>query len=152
MKYIFKLDEQGYCEDDETLLISESDPTPEGYTDVMMPDGLVRARFVNGEWVEGATQEEIDQILKPPEYEPTETQLIAQQVTDNEISDMSQWQNITELEIQAMEHGQNITELEIQSMEQGQKITDMEIEQMMQGQAQTDQELRLLELEAKLNV
>ncbi|WP_179289904.1 hypothetical protein [Shouchella clausii] len=138
MKYIFKLDERGYCEDEETLLISKSDPTPEGYTDVMMPDGLVRARFVNGEWVEGATQEEINRILKPPEYEPTETQLIAQQVTDHEISDMAQWQNITELEIQ--------------SMEQGQKITVMEIEQMMQGQAQTDQELRLLELEAKLNV
>ncbi|MFB4260525.1 hypothetical protein ACE106_15385 [Shouchella clausii] len=130
----------------------EGNEVPRDCTDVKLPYGLLRPRFLDGKWVEGASKEEIEEFTRPRERPLSDIEIVGQQSTDHEISDMSQWQNITELEIQAMEHGQNITELEIQSMEQGQKITDMEIEQMMQGQAQTDQELRLLELEAKLNV
>ena len=101
------------------------------------PSTLFVPVWREGKWEEGRDPEEIKELQKPKDLRSI---------------DMIIGQNLTDFEIQSMEQGQQVTDMELESLFQGQQITDMEIERLMQAQAQTDLDLRLLELEAKLNV
>ena len=48
--------------------------------DVAPAQGLFKPKWDDGEWVEGATQEEIDELTKPRPQEPTEIDLLHAQV------------------------------------------------------------------------
>lgn len=132
---VYKIDSKGiYIE---PVLLGESDDIPSDCVVVEPPDGLFQLKFVNGEWIEGLSSQDINEyITRPSSLTPEE--LMGQQLTDSELESMLQ--------------GQSVTELEIQSMIQGQQITEMEIEQMVQGQASTDFEIRLMMVEAMVNV
>lgn len=58
--------------------------------------GYIKARFYNGEWVEGATQEEIDEWKKEEEskYQPQET-------TEEKVFKLEQ--TVADLEIELLE-------------------------------------------------
>lgn len=62
----------------------------------------------------GDTYPETDFPLPEPEHEPTETQTLGQQITDEQL--------------ERIEMGQAYTDLELALLEQGQKITDVELE------------------------
>lgn len=62
----------------------------------------------------GDTYPETDYPLPEPEHEPTETQTLGQQITDEQL--------------ERIEMGQAYTDLELALLEQGQKITDVELE------------------------
>ena len=73
MKIIHKFDEEGNWIPGETLDIYPNVmgdyEIPEGYTDVALPEPNYKPMFVNGEWVETATNEEIEES-KSPVLEP----------------------------------------------------------------------------------
>ncbi|MDO7281745.1 hypothetical protein Q5W88_01175 [Shouchella clausii] len=113
MRQFYRIDDDGYYIEPIVLDAAE-EPTDNKYTDPetglsyelppntvidSFPDGLFRPRFLEGKWAEGATEEEIEEWTRIPERPPTEVELIAQQVTDQELSDMEQWQSITDQEI-----------------------------------------------------
>jgi hypothetical protein len=121
MRQFYRIDDDGYYIEP-IVLDAVENPKGDTYTDPdtglkyelppntvidSFPDGLFRPRFLDGEWSEGATEEEIEEWTRPPERPPTEIELIAQQVTDQELSDMEQWQSITDQEIRltALEAG-----------------------------------------------
>ncbi|MBS4536800.1 hypothetical protein GOQ29_14360 [Clostridium sp. D2Q-14] len=70
----FKIDEQGYFIE---TVVADKDNDADNLIDVMPPNGLYRARWINGEWVEDMTQEEIDTINNKPK-EPTQEERIDQ--------------------------------------------------------------------------
>lgn len=135
MRVVYRIDENGFFK--ESVLLYEGQKIPNDCVEDEIPT-LLKARYSNNEWGEGASKEELEEHNMEKEVQLSPLELLGQQVTEQEISDIEQWHNVTELELQAME--------------QGQQITDMQIEQMIQGQAQIEQDLRLFELEAKLNV
>ncbi|AST97299.1 hypothetical protein [Shouchella clausii] len=113
MRQFYRIDNDGYYIEPIVLDAVEK-PKGDVYTDPetnlsyelppntvidSFPDGLFRPRFLDGKWSEGATEEEIEEWMRPPERPATEVELIAQQVTDQELSDMEQWQSITDQEI-----------------------------------------------------
>lgn len=130
---VYKIDSEGFYI--EPIFLGEYDDIPSNCVNVEPPDGLFKLKFVDGEWIEGLTSQEIDDYINRPSA-PSPEEVMGQQITDSEIESMLQ--------------GQSVTELEIQSMIQGQQITEMEIEQMVQGQASTDFEIRLMMVEAKV--
>lgn len=60
-KTVYEINEQGFLIE---LHVEEVNDT--NYIIVDLPNGLFKPRFVNGEWVEGATKEEIDSIVNSP--------------------------------------------------------------------------------------
>lgn len=150
MKQVYRLTKEGLLLEPviiEAVDFNEEGPiynTPEDCTEIMPPDGLFQAKFINGEWVESLEQEKIDDLINAPRSLNPLDKLEQQ---NDELGQM-----ITDSELESMLQGQSVTELEIQSMIQGQQITEMEIEQMVQGQASTDFELRLMMVEANFNV
>ncbi|MFB4260775.1 hypothetical protein ACE106_16655 [Shouchella clausii] len=113
MRQFYRIDDDGYYIEPIVLDAAE-EPAGNIYTDPdtglkyelppntvidSFPDGLFRPRFIDDAWIEGATEEEIEEWTRPRQQEPTAIELIAQQVTDQELSDMEQWQTITDQEI-----------------------------------------------------
>ena len=70
--------------DKETQLFIRDDFTFDEETeiglDVEPAQGLFKPKWDEGEWVEGATQEEIDELTKPQPQEPTELDLLHAQI------------------------------------------------------------------------
>lgn len=61
-----KIDENGFLLFGEQLVVEDGEECPEGYIDAPVPEGLLRPRWINGAFVEGATQQEIDERLNQP--------------------------------------------------------------------------------------
>ncbi|PAF08653.1 hypothetical protein CHH65_13780 [Shouchella clausii] len=113
MRQFYRIDDDGYYIEPIVLEAVEN-PKGDVYTDPetglkyelppntvidSFPDGLFRPRFVDGEWSESASEEEIEKWKQPHQPEPPAIELIAQKLTDQELSDMEQWQSITDQEI-----------------------------------------------------
>lgn len=113
MRQFYRIDDDGYYIEP-IVLDAVENPKGDTYTDPetglkyelppntvidSFPDGLFRPRFVNGEWLESAPEEEIEEWTQPSQPEPPAIELIAQKLTDQELSDMEQWQSITDQEI-----------------------------------------------------
>lgn len=60
----------------------------------------------------------IGDIYAPPEpeHEPTETELLAQQLTDMQLASIAQGQRQTALELATIEQGQKITDVELEAL------------------------------------
>ncbi|MFB5761097.1 hypothetical protein [Paenibacillus medicaginis] len=69
-------------------------------------------------WVEGLTQEEIDELTKPPIEEPNETDLIGQQLTQMKLQAMQQTAIVDSL-------GQELTAAKINNMQLQQMISSL---------------------------
>jgi hypothetical protein len=57
MKIAYKLDSNGFYLED--VILSDNEGIPSDCTNIKTPDGLYKARFVNGAWVEGMAQADI---------------------------------------------------------------------------------------------
>lgn len=64
MKQVFRFDPNGFYI--EPNVLEDNEPTPSDCTETQPPDGLYKGRFVNGQWFEGLSQEEIDAIKNAP--------------------------------------------------------------------------------------
>lgn len=76
MQKVARKDEQGFWIED--VILEDNEPIPEDCDTDCPPDGFHWPRKVNGQWVEGLTQEEIDARQVPPE--PSQTEILQQQV------------------------------------------------------------------------
>lgn len=67
------------------------------------------------EYYDGAS---IGDVYAPPEpeHEPTETELLAQQLTNMQLASIAQGQRQTALELAAIEQGQKITDVELEAL------------------------------------
>lgn len=65
MRQVFQFDANGFLLD--PMLVGDDDKIPNDCTDIQPADGFYKAQFVNGTWIEGATQEEIDTIKNTPQ-------------------------------------------------------------------------------------
>ena len=66
---VHRIDENGFYL--EPVLIEQGDVVnDENIITVDPPQGLYKPRWVEGEWTEGLTQDEIDKLTKPSELQP----------------------------------------------------------------------------------
>lgn len=107
----------------------DEDALPEGAITIIPPNTIIKPRWDKSEWewVENLSPEEVRETID-------EWLCLQNEPTNEEVL------------------GQQMTERELEAMEQGQQITDLEIETMLQGQQLSDFELRLFEMEATRNV
>lgn len=69
MQKIYIIDDDGFLIFGEDKTIVEGDELPEGFVTTYFDtseQGYFKPRHVNNEWVEGMTQEEIDEIINAP--------------------------------------------------------------------------------------
>lgn len=74
MRQVYKVDADGYFIN--PVILQDGEPVPIDCTDIELPHGLFRAKFIDAEWVEDATQEEIEELTKVPEQPPSEVELL----------------------------------------------------------------------------
>jgi hypothetical protein len=67
---VIRIDENGSFVED--IWINSEDPVPYDCIAIEVPEGLYKPRWLNGEWTEGLSQEEIDAIRNVPVPEPIE--------------------------------------------------------------------------------
>lgn len=81
MKIVHKYDEKGYWVPAESVDIYPDSlgkyNIPDGYTEVALPVPNYKPKFQNGEWIETATTDEIENVITPA-IEP-ETKVLGQQ-------------------------------------------------------------------------
>lgn len=77
MKQVYRYDAEGFFVGVE-LINSE---IPSNCTEIKPIDGLFKAKFVNGNWIESMTQNVIDEALNKPN-QPTEIELLREQNTE----------------------------------------------------------------------
>jgi hypothetical protein len=61
MKQVFRFDNSGFYL--EPVVLKSDEEVPADCTDVAPPDGLFKAKFILGKWVETLSKEEIGAIL-----------------------------------------------------------------------------------------
>lgn len=67
MKQAYRYDENKlYIE---PVILGDKEPIPADCTDIQPPDGLYKAKFINGEWTESETQENLLKIAKDAKKE-----------------------------------------------------------------------------------
>jgi hypothetical protein len=64
MKQVYKIDSSGFYV--EPVILKNGEKTPSDCVEVM-PASLYKAKWMNGVWSEGATQEEINEIVNTPQ-------------------------------------------------------------------------------------
>lgn len=77
-KQIFKIDKDGFLQFGQEIQINIEDEIPSGYIDTPLPTDergyqlpFWSPRWTGSEWIEGATQEEIDELTKAEPISPT---------------------------------------------------------------------------------
>lgn len=83
--------------------------THKGHVDLTIEDGVVMAITGNEE----AYQAYLTALPPPVEPEPTEAQLLGQEITAMELESIAQGQKQTALELDLLEQGQYITDIEL---------------------------------------
>ena len=78
MKLVYRIDENGFLQFGQDLIIKETEDIPTNYTNIPLPKDIngnqlpfYKPHLMNGTWVEYLTQEEIDALNNQPK-EPTE--------------------------------------------------------------------------------
>ncbi|MEK5175078.1 hypothetical protein NST63_17925 [Heyndrickxia sp. FSL W8-0496] len=105
-KQVYRLDSKNFLV--ETLVVEfdkEGNPIDKLESNIIItspPHQIYKPKWTGTEWVEGATQEEIDGITKPPDSPLTDTQILGQQMTERELESMEQGQQITDLELRLL--------------------------------------------------
>lgn len=65
MKQVFRMDQNGFYL--EPVIIEDEKNIPVDCTEIQPPDGLYKGKFVNGEWVESLTEDEINTLKDAPQ-------------------------------------------------------------------------------------
>lgn len=87
MQKIYKIDAEGFLIFGADAFIKENDDVPEGYVSTYYDTserGYFKPRWNGTEWIEGATQEEINEITNVPR-EPTLEEKFAQLEQENKL-------------------------------------------------------------------
>lgn len=75
LKKVYEVDENGFLKEIYVANVDENgnvlDEDKKEFIDIEMPQGLYKPKWTGTEWVEGATQEEIDELTKPKQTPPT---------------------------------------------------------------------------------
>lgn len=79
MRQVYRFDENGYFK--EPVFINDDEKMPKDCTDFAPPRTLYFPRFIEGKWVNGISEEEIEAIRNPPKM-PTELDIIKKQQSD----------------------------------------------------------------------
>ena len=73
--YVAEVSENGKILDADKIHFISIDP----------PHGLIKPRWTGAKWIEGATQEEIDELTKVEPSPPTQAEILEQRLADLEI-------------------------------------------------------------------
>lgn len=65
MKQIFRFDSDGFYV--EPIILQDDEQVPEDCTEDQPEDGLFKAKFVDGRWVESLTEDQINEIKNAPQ-------------------------------------------------------------------------------------
>lgn len=83
---VYRIDKDGYFI--EPILIDgnflPTDQFPKDLVLIKPTDGLFKAKWNSGQWEEGLSQQEIDEIKNPPRA-PSEPEIIGQQIVEKEL-------------------------------------------------------------------
>lgn len=105
-KHVYEVDENGFFVEMYLANVDEEgnilDEDKQGFVTVDYPSGLVKRKWNGIEWIEGATQEEIDEMTKVESLPPTDTEILGQQMTEREIEAMIQGQQLSDIEIRLL--------------------------------------------------
>ncbi len=82
IKKAYKIDENGFYTED--YIYEENQDLEKNIIVEDIPQGLYKPKWNKKEWIEGATQEYIDNISKPIVQESTETELLKQQLLETQ--------------------------------------------------------------------
>ena len=74
---VYRFDSNGYYV--EPVVLNDGDPIPEDCTDIPLPQPNWKPKFVNGEWIETATEEEMNPPILEPEPSALEKQVALMQ-------------------------------------------------------------------------
>ena len=106
-KQVYKIDSNGFLIgihlaefDEDGNLIGE---LAENVILLDLPEGLYSPKWTGSEWVEDMPQSEIDELNKPTDYPPTDTEILGQQMTEREFESMLQGQQITDIDLRLFE-------------------------------------------------
>lgn len=107
MRKVIRIDEQGLFLED--VILQDHEPAPEYCVEVEVPEGLYLPRFVNGQWVEGLTPEEIEDIVNQP-IPPNEIDVLGEKIVELEL---------TNLDLQAQNEmlGEQVVNLELRLLQ-----------------------------------
>lgn len=84
--------------------ISSLTELPDNYIATPLPQpNFHRPKWTNTKWVEGFTQEEIDEITKPKEAPLTDIEILSQLLTERELELMLQGQQLVAFELKLAE-------------------------------------------------
>lgn len=88
-KQVYKTNKDGFLEEIFIAYVDEGgnvlDEDKAKLISVDPPQGLFRPRWIGGKWIEGATQEEIDELTKVEPSPPTQAEILEQCLADLEI-------------------------------------------------------------------
>lgn len=89
MIQVYKVDSEGFYL--EPVIIKEGDTIPNDCVEEKLPNGLYKARFVDGQWIEGLSPEEIE-ALNPSTKEKTQIDKLQEKVDklEQEIKEMKE--------------------------------------------------------------
>jgi hypothetical protein len=73
MKQVFRYDNDGFYL--EPVILQEDEELPFNCTEIQPPNGLHKGKFINGQWIETLSQDEIDAELNAPP-EKTEIEIL----------------------------------------------------------------------------
>ncbi|MBO0586112.1 hypothetical protein [Sporosarcina sp. E16_8] len=97
------VNKEGFVIDSEVVNPSK-DVIPENRVITNPPLGVsfYKMRWTGSKWTEGATPDEIAELMKPIPHVPTNTEILGQQTTEREIESMIQGQQITDIDLRLM--------------------------------------------------
>ncbi len=128
---VHRIDENGFYL--EPVLIEQGDVVnDENIITVDPPQGLYKPRWVEGEWTEGLSQQEIDELTKPKPLTPSDTDVLGQQLAEKELQIIRLQQENKILGQQVAEKELRIAKLESDTAIQGKLLAalDLKISQM----------------------
>lgn len=64
MKQVYRIDDNGFYI--EPVILKERETLPSNCVEVTPTNGLYKAKFVDGQWIDGLSQVEIDAIVNAP--------------------------------------------------------------------------------------
>jgi hypothetical protein len=109
MRKVIRIDKQGYYRED--VILQDHEPTPEDCVEIEVPEGFYYPKwdFVNLQWVEGLSEEEIEEIRNQP-IPPNEIDVLGEKIVELEL---------TNLDLQAQNEilGEQVVNLELRLLQ-----------------------------------
>jgi hypothetical protein len=77
VKQVFKIDDDGFYV--EPVIVSDNDELDGNLIETPIPEGFYRPKWDGEKWVEGLSQEEIEQLKQQNQPQPSEVELLKQE-------------------------------------------------------------------------